>query len=55
MTQQQLLHEVWGPEYGTETNYLRVFMAQIRRKLEPNPSRPRYFLTEPGMGYRCES
>ncbi len=53
--QRQLLHEVWGPEYGTETNYLRVFMAQIRRKLEPNPSRPRYFLTEPGMGYRFES
>ncbi len=54
VTQQRLLHDVWGPEYGTETNYLRVFMAQIRRKLEPNPSRPRYFLTEPGMGYRFE-
>jgi two-component system, OmpR family, KDP operon response regulator KdpE len=55
VAQRQLLHEVWGPEYGTETNYLRVFMAQIRRKLEPHPSRPRYFLTEPGMGYRFES
>jgi two-component system KDP operon response regulator KdpE len=52
VTQKQLLQEVWGPQYGTETNYLRVFIAQIRRKLEPEPSRPRYFLTEPGMGYR---
>jgi two-component system, OmpR family, KDP operon response regulator KdpE len=50
--QRQLLREVWGPQYGTETNYLRVYMAQIRRKLEPDPARPRYFLTEPGMGYR---
>jgi two-component system KDP operon response regulator KdpE len=52
--QRNLLQEVWGPQYGTETNYLRVFMAQIRRKLEPDPSRPRYFVTEPGMGYRFE-
>jgi len=52
VTQKQLLQEVWGPQYGEETNYLRVFMAQIRRKLEPDPSRPRYFLTEPGMGIR---
>jgi two-component system KDP operon response regulator KdpE len=52
VAQRQLLQEVWGPEYGTETNYLRVHMAHIRRKLEPEPSRPRYFLTEPGMGYR---
>jgi two-component system, OmpR family, KDP operon response regulator KdpE len=50
----QLLQEVWGPSYGDETNYLRVFMAQIRRKLEPEPARPRYFHTEPGMGYRFE-
>ena len=50
----QLLHDVWGPQYGTETNYLRVYMAQIRRKLEPDPARPRYFLTEPRMGYRFE-
>ncbi|MDP2623184.1 MAG: response regulator transcription factor [Actinomycetota bacterium] len=48
----QLLHEVWGPSYEHETNYLRVFMAQIRRKLEPDPGSPRYFTTEPGMGYR---
>jgi two-component system KDP operon response regulator KdpE len=54
VSQRQLLQEVWGPEYGTETNYLRVFMAQVRRKLEPAPSRPRYFITEPGMGYRFE-
>ena len=54
VAQRQLLQEVWGPEYGTETNYLRVHMAHIRRKLEPDPARPRYFLTEPGMGYRFE-
>jgi len=50
----QLLQQVWGPEYGTETNYLRVHLAHIRRKLEPDPARPRYFVTEPGMGYRFE-
>jgi two-component system KDP operon response regulator KdpE len=54
VTQTQLLKEVWGPQYGEETNYLRVFMAQLRRKLEPQPSNPRYFKTEPGMGYRFE-
>jgi len=54
VTQSALLREVWGPEYGTETNYLRVYMAHIRRKLEPDPSAPRYFITEPGMGYRFE-
>jgi two-component system KDP operon response regulator KdpE len=52
VTQRALLREVWGPEYGTETNYLRVYMAQIRRKLEPDPANPKYFITEPGMGYR---
>jgi two-component system KDP operon response regulator KdpE len=52
VTQRQLLHDVWGPEYSTESNYLRVFMAQLRRKLEPEPSHPRYLLTEAGMGYR---
>ena len=50
--QRQLLQEVWGPAYATETNYLRVHMANLRRKLEADPSRPRRFLTEPGMGYR---
>lgn len=52
VSQRQLLQSVWGPQYGTETNYLRVYMAQIRRKLEPDPSRPRYFVTEARMGYR---
>jgi two-component system KDP operon response regulator KdpE len=55
VSQRQLLQEVWGPAYGEETNYLRVHMAHIRRKLEPDPSRPRYFITEPGMGYRFEA
>jgi two-component system KDP operon response regulator KdpE len=54
VAQKQLLQEVWGPAYETETNYLRVFMAQVRRKLEPEPGQPRYFFTEPGMGYRFE-
>jgi two-component system KDP operon response regulator KdpE len=54
VAQRQLLQEVWGPEYHDEANYLRVFMAQVRRKLEPEPARPRYFITEPGMGYRFE-
>jgi two-component system, OmpR family, KDP operon response regulator KdpE len=52
VTQRQLLQEVWGPAYQTESNYLRVFIAHLRRKLEPDPSRPRYLLTEPGRGYR---
>jgi two-component system, OmpR family, KDP operon response regulator KdpE len=52
VTQRHLLQDVWGPQYGTETNYLRVHMAHIRRKLEPEQGRPRYFVTEPGMGYR---
>jgi len=45
---------VWGPSYGTETNYLRVYMAQLRRKLETDPAHPKHFITEPGMGYRFE-
>jgi two-component system, OmpR family, KDP operon response regulator KdpE len=52
--QRQLLREVWGPAYGKETNYLRVYLAQLRRKLEPDPARPRHLITEPGMGYRFE-
>jgi two-component system KDP operon response regulator KdpE len=52
--QTRLLQEVWGPAYRTETNYLRVYLAQLRRKLEPDPSRPRHLITEPGMGYRFE-
>jgi two-component system KDP operon response regulator KdpE len=54
VTQRQLLHEVWGPAYETESNYLRVYLAQLRRKLEPEPATPRYLLTEPGMGYRFQ-
>jgi two-component system KDP operon response regulator KdpE len=54
VSQRQLLHEVWGPKYREETNYLRVFIAQLRRKLEPDPAHPRYFITEPGMGYRFQ-
>ena len=53
--QKQLLQDVWGPAYGSESNYLRVYVAQLRRKLEPEPSRPRYLLTEPGMGYRFQA
>jgi two-component system KDP operon response regulator KdpE len=52
VTQRQLLRDVWGPSYGDESNYLRVHMAHLRRKLEPDRSRPRYLITEPGMGYR---
>ena len=52
VTHRQLLHEVWGPEFGEETHYLRVHVAHIRAKLEPDPSRPRYLITEPGVGFR---
>jgi two-component system KDP operon response regulator KdpE len=52
VSQRQLLQEVWGPNYETETNYLRVYMAQLRRKLEADPAHPRHLITEPGMGYR---
>ena len=54
VSQRQLLHDVWGPAYQSETNYLRVYMAQLRRKLEPDPARPRYLITEAGRGYRFE-
>jgi two-component system, OmpR family, KDP operon response regulator KdpE len=52
VTHRQLLREVWGPEFGEETHYLRVHVAHIRAKLEPDPSRPRYLVTEPGVGFR---
>jgi two-component system KDP operon response regulator KdpE len=52
VSQHQLLREVWGPQYHRETNYLRQYMAQLRRKLEDDPARPQHLLTEPGMGYR---
>ncbi|MFG1838908.1 response regulator [Micromonospora sp. NPDC049175] len=52
VSQRQLLQDVWGPEYLNETNYLRQYLAQLRRKLEDDPARPRHLVTEPGMGYR---
>jgi two-component system KDP operon response regulator KdpE len=55
VTQRQLLAEVWGPSYQNEAHYLRVYVANLRRKLEPDPSVPRYLLTEPGIGYRFRS
>jgi two-component system KDP operon response regulator KdpE len=54
LSQRQLLHEVWGPGYSDATGNLRLYMAQLRRKLEPDPARPRWLLTEPGMGYRFQ-
>ncbi|MGA4843363.1 response regulator [Streptomyces sp. G45] len=54
VSQQQLLGEVWGPSHSTRTNYLRVYMAQLRRKLEADPAHPRHLITAPGMGYRFE-
>jgi two-component system KDP operon response regulator KdpE len=52
LTHRQLLHAVWGPGYEQETHYLRVHIAHIRAKIEPDPSRPRYVITDPGVGYR---
>ncbi len=52
LTHKQILREVWGPEYVEETHYLRVYFAQLRQKLEEDPSLPRLILTEPGVGYR---
>ena len=54
VSQRELLQSVWGPEYETETEYLRVLMGRLRLKLESDRSRPRHFRTEPGMGYRFE-
>jgi two-component system KDP operon response regulator KdpE len=55
VTHRQLLREVWGPSSSDHTHYLRVYMAQLRHKLENEPSRPKYLLTEPGVGYRLKS
>jgi two-component system KDP operon response regulator KdpE len=55
LTHRQLLQEVWGPSHVDQSHYLRVYMAQLRRKLEADPARPRYMLTEPGVGYRLVS
>jgi two-component system KDP operon response regulator KdpE len=52
LTREMLLTEVWGPTHGTDSGYLRLYMAQLRRKLEPEPSHPRFLVTEAGMGYR---
>ncbi len=52
LTHRQLLRQVWGPEYGDENHYVRVYVAQLRRKIEADPARPRYLRTEPGVGYR---
>ena len=54
LSQRQLLQEVWGPGYETAQGNLRLYMAQLRKKLEPDPARPRHLLNEPGMGYRFE-
>lgn len=55
VTQKQILKEVWGPASDDQTQYLRLYIHQLRQKLEPNPNRPRYILTEPGVGYRLKS
>jgi len=52
MTHRTILREVWGAAYDDESHYLHVYVSQLRRKLEPDPARPRYLLTEPGAGYR---
>jgi two-component system KDP operon response regulator KdpE len=54
VSQKQLLQEVWGPKHLNESQYLRVYFAQLRRKLEADPAHPRHLVTEPGMGYRFE-
>jgi two-component system KDP operon response regulator KdpE len=54
LSQRQLLNQVWGPGYADAAGNLRLYMAQLRRKLEPDPARPRWLLTEPGMGYRFQ-
>jgi two-component system, OmpR family, KDP operon response regulator KdpE len=55
ITHRQLLKEVWGPPYVDHTQYLRVFMGQLRQKLEIDPARPQYLLNEPGVGYRLKA
>jgi two-component system KDP operon response regulator KdpE len=54
VTQRQLLKEIWGPSYSKETHYLRIYMGQLRHKLEADPARPRFLITEPGVGYRLK-
>src|SRR5207245_10449353 len=52
LTHPMILQKVWGPAYSRESNYLHVYVSHLRRKIEPDPARPRYILTEPGVGYR---
>lgn len=52
VSHRRLLQAVWGPDYGNEVEYLRVFINQVRKKIEPNPRSPRYLMTEPSIGYR---
>ena len=52
LTHRTILREVWGPGYGEESHYLHVYVSQLRRKIEADPTRPRYLITEPGAGYR---
>jgi two-component system KDP operon response regulator KdpE len=55
LTHRFLLQKVWGPSYGTESHYLRVFIRQLRRKLGDDPGKPRYIVTEAGLGYRWKA
>jgi two-component system KDP operon response regulator KdpE len=55
LTYSHLLHRVWGPEYGSEREYLRVFIGRLRAKLEPDPANPKYIITVPGVGYRFQA
>jgi two-component system KDP operon response regulator KdpE len=55
ISHRRLLQAVWGPDYGNETEYLRVFINQLRKKIEPDPSHPRYIHTDPWVGYRFEA
>jgi two-component system KDP operon response regulator KdpE len=55
LTHRQLLHEVWGSNYTSQTHYLRIYIMQLRHKIEHDPTRPRYILTEPGVGYRLKA
>ncbi|MFC3051467.1 response regulator transcription factor [Kordiimonas pumila] len=54
LTHRQILHEVWGPAHGDDMQYLRVYVSQVREKMEPDPNKPDYIITEPGIGYRME-
>ena len=55
LTRRQLLEQVWGPDFTSDVQYLRVYIGQLRKKIEPDPSRPQYIITEPGVGYRLSA